>query len=85
MKPKFQITKVNKHYVIKKRMLIFPFSYLSLMEQTEFNPYINEYGYSVMDKQYAEFKSVEQCFDALSQWASINGVEEIIVKVVDRL
>jgi hypothetical protein len=85
MKPKFQITKVNAHYVIKKRVTVFPFFYLRKMDKAEFNPIINDYGYSVMESQLATFKTVEQCFGALSQWASINGVEEIVVKVVDRL
>lgn len=85
MKHKFQITKVNSHYVIKKRVIVFPFFYLRTMNKTEFNPYINEYGLSVIENQYANFRTVDHCFNAIYKWAAINGIEEVVIKVVDRL
>jgi len=85
MKPKFQITKDYKYYVIKKRRyFIFPITYLRIMDKTEFLPELSDYGYNMLRDEYATFKSVGECFEALSQWASLNGVEQIIVKTVDR-
>jgi hypothetical protein len=86
MKPKFQITKENnKRYIIKKKeYLLFPFTYMKVMSKAEFIPDLNEYGYSVLVEEWATFKSIKDSFDALSVWSSIKGIEEIIVKVVDR-
>lgn len=85
MKPKFQIIKVHHHYIIKKRVYLLPFFYSREMDTQDFEPYINDYKFSFAESEIAKFKTINQCFDAISQWASINGCEEVVVKVVDRL
>jgi hypothetical protein len=86
MKPKFQITKENhnKYIIKKKEYALFPFTHMRVMCKAEFIPDLNEYGYSVLIEEWAIFRSVKDSFDALSVWSSIKGIEEIVVKVVDR-
>jgi hypothetical protein len=85
MIPRFKIEREgNKRYVIKRKAWLLPPLYeMRLMTKNEFIGDLNSYGDYVLSKEEAVFKSLDDAYDALHQYAQINGIVEVVVKVSD--
>lgn len=85
MIPRFKIEREgNKRYVIKRKAWLLPPLYeMRLMTKNEFIGDLNSYGDYVLSKETAVFKSVDDAYDALHQYAQIHGIVEVVVKVSD--
>lgn len=69
-------------YVIKRKVwLLPPIYYMKTMTKNEFFGGLTNYGDNVLSREDAHFKSPDQAQDALNQYAQINGITEVIMKI----
>ena len=85
MIPSFKIERegTKKYYIKRKTWLLCPFFELRIMTKDEFMPDLTQYGNYVYSKEYATFVSIDHAYEALHQYAALNGHNEIIVKISD--
>jgi len=86
MIPKFKIEREgNMRYVIKRKAWLLPPLYeMRTMTKNEFIGDLTNYGDYVLSKEIATFKSKDQAYDALHQYAQIHGIVEVVVKIRDK-
>lgn len=82
MVPHFQIVKDGiRRYIIKRRAwLLPPITEMRTMTKNEFFGDLNEYGNHVLSNEVAVFKSKNDAYDAISLYAQIHGITEIIIR-----
>lgn len=78
--PKYKIIKKDyRRFIIKRQIWLCPPIYAQMFKDEFLEPYV---CLGFVDREFADFKTIEGAYDALHQHAQLNGLTQIIVKEI---